>query len=150
MMIKYTAPLHKSLPFKSVHNETVTNYDHAYQLLLQDKFPAIDNPGSVFDPGPLLTMQTIQRYTSNPNAVSFPNASTPNGAFTIQGDIKEILKTRSNKSAPGLDKIRYSHVKQFHKLHPSALTNLINACLEFQYFPLIFRVAQLSQKPMYH
>ena len=144
MLVKYSTPLHINLPLKSIHNQTATTYEEAHKLLLQDKFRSINNPGSVFRLGPLLSLQTIQNYISDSNEVPFPHAVTPKTAFSTPDTIKDVLKTKSNKSAPGIDNIRYSHVKQVNRLHGSVICDLVNACVQFQHMPTVNKLAQLS------
>jgi hypothetical protein len=142
--LKFKPPPYLSLPIKSIHGEIAETYEDAYRLLLQDKFPSLNNPGSVFIPSPLLTPRLIEEYTFKPNNRPYPNSPTPTHICITPQDIKDILQTRNNKSAPGPDGIRYTHLKMINIKHPPLIADLATACIRHQIFPDIFKLAQVT------
>jgi retron-type reverse transcriptase len=61
----------------------------------------------------------------------------------MSADITESLQNRNNKSAPGPDDIRYSHLKMLHVKHPTIIPQLATACIHHQIFPAVFKLARL-------
>jgi len=83
------------------------------RLLLDTKFPHTTNT-KLSDPTPIDTTEIN---------------------YTDDIEIANILRKSNNKSAPGMDGIRYKHLKILHKKHSWILTELYNACLEYGSFP---------------
>ena len=54
---------------------------------------------------------------------------------TNKAEITKLLKKCNNKSAPGLDGIRWKHIKILNKNNSDLVLKLMNACLEFHLFP---------------
>ena len=111
--MKYHPPLHIKLPLDSTDGRIANNYKEAYRALLHDKYPPYTPPAQHTHLLPI-TQQSIENYTFNPNTKPHPDATTPKHLYINQQDIKDTLKTR-NKSSPGHELIRYSHLSS----HPS-------------------------------
>jgi len=136
---------HIPIPLKSVSGRIgETRQEAAQLLLLEDKSPKILDPHNPYLPSPFLTEQTITNYTFNPNYPPYPNNPTPQYAYTTPEDIKNILRTRNNQTAPGNDIITYKFLKITNILHPTLISDLANACLHFQIFPQTFKEAKVS------
>ena len=141
--MKYHPPLHIQLPLKSISGEIANTYEDAYRILLQDKYPSYTPPSQNTHLFPL-TNQTIANYTYQPCSQPYPESLTPEGMTVEPEDIKEIVRSRNNKSSPGIDQIRYSHLKMVNIKYPTLIANLATACLQHQTFPNNFKTSLLT------
>jgi len=98
------------LPLTAKGGHTTYNLEEANTIILQENFPdtkITENP-------PFFEINNITEL--------FPEVENEINSINLE-HIKYTLKTRNNKSTPGLEEIRYSHLKAVHKKHPNIYTN---------------------------
>ena len=96
---------------------TKTSYE-SEQLLLTSKFPTSD---------PSLLNWSIDDGNCS--------VGTDEVELVDHNEVSEFLKVRNNKTAPGMDGIRWKHLKILNKKCPKILVNLYNGCLRYSVFP---------------
>lgn len=67
-----------------------------------------------------------------------------NGDFYVTYDkIKDVIKNLKRKKSPGIDGISNRMLKALPKKGIQSLTNIINNCLKFSYFPDCWKEAKV-------
>ena len=102
--------------------------------LLAEKFP--DDPLS----DPLSDLEEDMEE-------DLPNDSTNNIPEISSASIAVTLKTMSNRSAPGPDKVGYKTIKAFHRTHPEHLAKIFNICMASGHFPAPWKEGRVTFIP---
>lgn len=131
-LLKDSKPRRAPTTINTGRHFTSDSKDTAQELL--NHFYADDGPDTQsrhFD---------LRRRTNDPTNTADDPQFTP-------AEVLEIIKKMNPKKAPGLDGLTSDICKNFAFAYPQLLTDLLNRCLELQYFPRKWKTAYVKIIP---
>lgn len=85
------------------------------------------------------TIQFVEEFRRRP-PTTLPLLTTPS-------EVRRIISQRKGQSAPGVDKITNSHLKELPRKPIVLLTRIFNRCLQLGHFPERWKIARVSPIP---